>query len=140
MTGGGVDILYSGSIYDPRRPWMSKEKTDDFRFPCVWSISKVDGSMKFRYSSEDKGHFGVPKVIFGVWHSSGIPYADHEGKYGMTQHAAAVVDDPSNLDLIAAALDSNEFREIMRSVQFTTEGWNRNVISLFRKDFWKEFV
>ena len=32
-------------------------------------------------------HFGVPKVIFGVWNRAGFPYVDREGTYGMCEHA-----------------------------------------------------
>ena len=93
-----------------------------------------------RWSNVDKGHFGVPKVIFQVWHAVGVPYADHKGEYGMTQNAAAIIDDPSNLDDIAKAMNSDEFRKIMETVQFTSRKWDRQIVELFRKDFWKQFV
>ena len=136
-----VNVLFSISKYQAivQHEWMSKEKTKEFCYPCLYSI-KDDGSLTFKWSKEDRGHFGIPKVIFQVWHAAGPPYADHEGQYGMTQHAAAIVDDPGNLDLIAKAMDSDGFREVMKSCQFTTEKWNRQIIERFRKDFWKEFV
>lgn len=136
-----VDVLFSISMYQPipRNKWMSKEKTSEYRHPCIYSI-RDDGRLMLRWSNVDKGHFGVPKVIFQVWHAVGVPYADHKGKYGMTQNAAAIIDDPSNLDNIAKAMNSDEFRKIMETVQFTSRKWDRQIIELFRKDFWKEFV
>ena len=135
-----VELLYSGSLYDPRRNWMSLKKTPEFRYECIWSISRKTGELKFRYSSKNRGHFGVPKVIFSTWHDPGIPYVDLTGQYGLTQNAAAIVDQPSNLPNIAKALNSDRFRQVMKSVQFTTHGWNYNIMRLFRKNFWEEFV
>ena len=102
--------------------------------------------MKFWYANKiqknDEGkdyHFGIPKVIFSIWRDSGVPYPDIKGEYGLCQEAAAIVDDVENLKLIAKAMDSERFRTIMESVVFT-RGWNRKVVELFRRDFWKEFV
>ena len=84
--------------------------------------------------------FGTPKVIFGVWHESGIPHIDRTGKYGMCQDVVAIADDVDTLDLIARAMDGSRFRRVMDAVKFNTREWNRNVFPLLRKDFWKEFV
>lgn len=135
-----VELLYSGSLYDPRRDWMSLTQSSKFKHECIWSISKTTGNLKLRFSSERKGHFGIPKVIFSTWHDPGIPYVDLTGRYGLTQNAAAIVDESDNLSHIATALNSERFRRVMKSVQFTTHGWNYNIMRLFRKDFWKEFV
>ena len=135
-----IDLMYNRSLYPPEKPYMSDKKTDLYRYPCVWSISKKNGEMKFRYSSEKKGHFGVPKVIFSTWHDPGIPFVDTHGHYGLTQMAAAIVARPENLPRIAEALNCERFRRVMRSIQFTTHSWNYNIMRLFRKNFWEEFV
>ena len=112
-------------------------------------VAKVmwGGGVGLRFSSviqEDESgapvFFGTPKVIFGVWHESGIPHIDRTGKYGMCQDAVAIADDVDTLDLIAKAMDGSRFRRVMDAVKFNTREWNRNVIPLLRKDFWKQFL
>jgi len=43
------------------------------------------------------------------------------------------------LPKIAKALDSGSFREIIRAISIGSSEINVGIISLFRKDFWKEF-
>ena len=85
-------------------------------------------------------HFGVPKVIFGLWHGAGIPFVDAEGKYGMSDTAGAVADDPETLPMIAAAMDSERFRAAMKAARFGDREWNWNAMSLLRRDFWRDFA
>lgn len=150
-----VEFVYESSPYHTSKSWMSDKETKKFCYPCVYSISaeeslrdKDGGKLTCHYSSTktppvkkkyDK-HFGVPKVIFGKSHESGIPFVDHKGEYGMTEFIAAIVAPPPHLELIAKAMDGSRFRKIMDAVRFNTEDWNKNVIPLFRKDFWKDFV
>ena len=149
-----VEFLYHRGVYESRKDSLSETRGSPFVHPCVWTISKrreladgKGGRLRFMWSDRiERGrggkpiHFGVPKAIFGMWNSSGIPYADAEGEYGMTQHAGGIVDDPETVPLIAKAMDSPRFRRVMDAVRFNTEDWNRHVIPLFRKDFWKEFA
>lgn len=134
-----VMVLHCGSRYHGTKEWMSKEELDDFPYPCLHSISKADGTPRHYWSSRPADpDFMVPKVVFGVGHQAGIPYVDRDG-LAMTQYAAAIVDEPENLDAIAAAMNGDAFREAMRSVRFTTEEWNKTAISRLRRDFWKSF-
>ena len=138
---------YSYGTHGTVKDGAKKERTEEYCYPCVYSISKRDGSLKIYYAREkkkdEKGaykHFGIPKVIVSVWQSSGIPYVDATGEYGMCQDIGGIADEIETLPLIAKAMHSNQFRKMMSSVQFTTREWDRNIIKLFRKDFWKEFV
>ena len=134
-----VRIVHDMSMYDRRNEWMSKERDGDFEHPCIYSISN-DGEMKLAWSSRDDAHFGIPKVVFGVSQGSGMPFVDRNGEYGLTQFMAGIEADPDDLDSIALALSSDEFREIMDSVKTTTESVNLKVLRKFRKDFWREFI
>ena len=150
--GERVHFIYSSAKYESRKEWMhdkTNEKTRKHVYPCVYNISKKDGSFTFRYSRTTKNmmkkddgrpHFGVPKVIFGVGQQTGIPIVDEKGKYGMCQYAAAIHDESKNLPLIAKAMNGKRFRDVMNAVQYNTQMWNRFFIEMFRKDFWKEFV
>ena len=149
-----VRLIFNRKTYESRKSIMSETEGNGFVHPCVWTISKRreladgrGGKLNFHWSDRIETdadgkpiHFGIPKAIFGCWNSSGIPYADVEGRFGMAQHAAGIADDPEVVPLIARAMDSDGFRRIMDAVRFNTEDWNRHVIPLFRKDFWKEFA
>ena len=135
-----VEIMYSRGMYGSDKPNMQKQKDEEFKYPCVYSISKATGELKLWYSNVKKEMFGTPKVIFSIWQRAGIPYADIKGEYGLCEYSVGIIDDPEVLPQIAKAMDSDKFREMMSLVQFSTAEWNRNIIPLFRKDFWKEFV
>ena len=135
-----VELISNSSYHTQRSEQMSKEKTVDFKHPCIY-LSYKNGSIKKWYSNTDtKGHFNIPKVIF----SNGIshPIIDEIGEYGLTQFAYAIIDEPKNLPYIQKAMLHPDFIKLMSfsdGVTGTGHRYNRNVIALFRKDFWKEF-
>ena len=49
---------------------LSKMKSKKFKYPCIYIITRKDG-IKLLYSSEKKGHFGIPKII---WSNGGGTY------------------------------------------------------------------
>lgn len=131
--------IISNSSYHTQRDFISENKTETFKYPCVYTITKSDG-ITFRYSKiNNKGHFGIPKVIW----SNGLgtyPIIDLNGEYGLTEFSYAIVDKPEKLLLIQKAMEHRKFIEIMKWCKFTNNRYNRKVIALFRKDFWKQFV
>ena len=144
-----VNLLYDpGPYHNGNRSMQGETLPPDGEFvhPCVYAILR-SGELQIRHSSRiarDAGgkpvHFGVPKVIFGLWHGAGVPYVDAEGKYGMTDTAGAIADDPEVLPQIAKAMDSEGFREAMKATKFGDREWNWNVMKLFRRDFWRDFA
>jgi hypothetical protein len=135
-----VEII-NNSAYHTQRPHMSKEKIGDFKYPCVYSISK-EGIPTFWYSStNERGHFGKSKVIFAGGRISSANYlVDKSGEYAMTQFASGIVDVPSNLDNIAAAMRTENFKRVMEMCAVGVLGISKDVMKTFRKDFWKQFV
>lgn len=138
-----VNVLYSSSDYEIRYSYMNKEKTDEFKYPCVYSIVG-DNEPTFYYSNKkDKGHFGIPKLILGNGANPKC-FIDYTGEFGMTQFAYGIVDDIQNLEKIKRVLESNEFQKINLATKFVSTAGNPlaypRIISLFRKDFWKEFI
>ena len=132
------EILHSWSTYDPRKMYMSDKKSDIFKNPCVY-LMRVDGTPKLKYSSIKKEHFGKSKLI---WSNGGYGVGsmiDTNGEYGLTQFSFGIVDTPENLKQIQKVFDSKEFRDIMRSCDGGDDCINRRALSLFKKDFWKEF-
>ena len=130
-------IIQSMSAYEPRKKWMSKTKDDVFQYPCIFSTPKR--GIRYIYSEfNDKGHFGISKVIFG---ESGIynPVIDMEGNYGMTQHSMAIqVDTLEEATCISKFIESDTFRKILRSCSFSLFRIDWNIFKEFKKDFWRQ--
>ena len=138
-----VNILYNSSLYETRQPYMSINRSTEYQYPCVYTITQKDG-VKCYYSSKkhpetEKKNMFVPKVIW----SNGLgtyPIIDSEGDYGLTQFSYAIIDDVSNLKNIETALKNPKFIELMEYVKFQNNKYNYKVISLLKKDFWKTFI
>jgi len=132
-----VTILYSSSLYESRKNYISTKKSEMFRYPCVYTIRR-DG-IKFLYSSIQKNekNMFVPKVIWS--NGSAPPIIDENGDYGLTQFSYAIIDDIPNLKHIEKAMNHPSFIDLMKYVKFQDHKYNYKVISLFKKDFWKMF-
>ena len=135
-----VDVLHSESKYIIRKKYMSNIKDYNYKYPCVYTIN-TKSQITCKYSSEQHGHFGVAKLI---WSNGSIlsvgSYLDDTGIYGLTQFAYAIIDESKNLENIKKAFDSKEFRELMTFCAVGQSTINHKAISLFKKDFWKEFI
>jgi hypothetical protein len=122
MSKDKIEIIHSYSEYETRKDFINKEKTVKFKYPVVYTVAKGD-KINLWYSSEKKGHFGVPKLIWSNGRIISIGcIVDKDGKYGLSQFAYGLVESPENLESIKNIFDSAEFLE------------------LFKKDFWKEFL
>jgi len=133
-----VDVFYSRSLYGTDKSNMKRENSEVFKYPCCYTITKKNG-MKCYYSSVKKGHFDIPKVIW----SNGLgtyPIIDEIGEYALTQFSYAIIDNKDKLNNIKLSLENTEFIKLMEYVKFTNNKYNHNVIGLFKKDFWKEFI
>jgi hypothetical protein len=132
-------IIQSMSAYEPRKKWMSSIQSQEFKYPCVHSTPKA--GIRYMYSKvNDRGHFGVSKVIFG---ESGIykPVIDMEGKYGMTHGAMAIqVDNLEEAIFISKVIESDKFDKVIKSCIFSSFRIDWNIFKEFKKDFWKEFL
>lgn len=134
------EVLYNRSNYETRRKWVSSIKTNEYKYPLIDAINK-DG-IKYYYSSiNDKGLFGIPKIIFGT---SGInnPIIDIEGSYGMTEHAIGIkINSIEEGNLIKKAITSDKFLYNMKEYFIWSSyliDWN--LFTLFKEDFYKEFI
>ena len=119
---------------------MSSEKFGEFKYPCSYTINS-ESEPKLWYSSIKKEFFGTPKLIWSNGRISSIgSYIDDKGEFGLTQYSYAIVDEVKNLPLIKKAFDSKEFRTLMEHCAVAQNTINYKIISLFKKDFWKEFI
>lgn len=136
-----VEILHSFSDYESRKPHVSETKSDKFKFPIVYS-TPVAGPTIWYSSTNKNGHFGVPKVILNPSRPIGF-VVDKKGEYGMSQFCVGIVGDAAYLEMVANVIKNqktNGFSDFMEACHFTDKIFNKDVVSLFRKDFWKEFV
>ena len=138
---GKNEVLYSSSIYDTRRPYVNntKTKTEKNNLPVVHNMTKKDG-LGFVYSSEDKGHFGVSKVIlsFGEFQ---YPYNDFNGEYGMSQICYGLkINSKEEGDKIVEAINSVKFKEILKYTKWSTFQTDWRMFKEFKPDFWKLFI
>ena len=138
---GKNEVLYSSSIYDTRRPYVNntKTKTENNNLPVVHNMTKKDG-LGFVYSSENKGHFGVSKVIlsFGEFQ---YPYNDWNGEYGMSQICYGLkINSKEEGDKIVEAINSVKFKEILKYTKWSTFQTDWRMFKEFKPDFWRSFI
>ena len=149
---GNNEVIYSSSIYDTRRKWIlpmkkkeSKEeyykrcKEQKYEYPIIHNMTKEYG-LGFVYSNENKGHFGVKKVVlsFGEFQ---YPYNDYDGKYGMSQICYGLeIQSKEEGDNICKAINSDDFKDILKYTKWSTFQTDWRMFKYFKKDFWKEFI
>lgn len=138
-TSENCPIIQSMSAYEPRKSHMSKIKTEEFKYPCIHSTPK--NGLRYMWSNRnDKGHFGIPKVIFG---DTGFDTAiiDLKGEYGMTQHSMAIeINDLQEGENILKALQSEKFNNLKDSCLFSSYAIDWNIFKTFKRDWWKEYI
>jgi len=123
-------------LYDK---YWEKTKTETNHLPVVHNMTKKDG-LGFVYSSENKGHFGVPKVIlsFGEFQ---YPYNDWKGEYGMSQICYGLtISSKEEGDKIVEAINTDKFKEILKYTKWSTFQTDWRMFKYFTPDFWKSFV
>lgn len=135
------DVLYNRSSYGCDKKWVSKIKKEGFDYPCVYTINS-NSELKLLYSNKSDGN-GMNKYKL-MWSNGRIKsigsVIDKEGKYGLTQFAYAIVDKIEHLENIKTAFDSYKFRRLMEYCAVGQLTVNYKIISLFKKDFWKQFI
>jgi hypothetical protein len=131
----GSCILYERSAYGSDKSWVSIKESEKYKYPLIHSTPK-DGP-RFMYSSiNDKGFFGIKKIIFG---DSGInePIIDLTGKYGMTQHAMAIaIKNKIDAEKLVELLKSTFFSNILQACMWANFQIDWRLFTYFKDDFW----
>jgi hypothetical protein len=138
-----VEVLYSRSDYGTDKQNVSKVQSDEFPYPVVYSVLS-DGTVNFMYSSTNqKGHFGIPKLILGNG-ANPTCFIDYNGDYGMTQFAYGIVDTVENLERIKDVITSDNFQKVNLATKYVATAGNPlvypKILKTFRKNFWEEFI
>jgi hypothetical protein len=136
-----VELIYSRSDYGTDKNHTSKEQNDEFTHPVVYTVNYLSRPTFFYSSTNQKGHYGKPKVIWSNGRISSIGnYIDTNGEYALTQFAYAIVDNVETLENIKIALDSKKFKNLMELCAVGQLTVNHKVVAKFRKNFWEEFI
>jgi hypothetical protein len=133
-------VSYSRSEYGTDKKHMQRTKDEKYKYPCVYTVNSKS-EITYYYSSEKKGHYGIPKFIWSNGRISSIgSYVDDKGEYGLTQFAYAIIDEPENLSKIKKVFDNKQFRNLMELCAVGQLTINYKVISIFKNDFWKNIL
>jgi len=139
LTGDSGTIIYDRGAYgtDKSRSWTKKEKDQTFKYPLVHTTTKKGN--KFWYTSRtDKGHFGIPKIMFG---ESGINdcIIDVKGEYGMTQQAMALpIKDHKDGLKAKEYLMSEDFKNILNACSWSNFRIDWRMFTYFKEGFWRD--
>lgn len=132
------EVIFNVSNYETRKPYVSDELSEVYKYKLIHSTPK--NGPRYKYSSiNDKGHFGIKKVIFG---DSGINEAilDFDGEYGMTQHAMAIkFDNHDEAIKIKNVLESDKFSIFLESVMWSNFQIDWRLFTHLKKDFYNYF-
>jgi len=103
-------------------------------------LTQQDG-LKLNYSlTNEKGHFGIPKVIIPISKYTEA-FVDDKGEYGICQFAFGIgIDSKEEGEQIKKALESDKFKKVWEAIEWIYNGKEWRVFKSFKKDFWKDFV
>jgi len=134
-----LNVYHSYTAYESRKKHVARIKNGEFKHPCVQHVN-VQNKPSCLFYSNTKGHggFGTPKIIIGS-QISGV-FMDEQGDYATCQHCAYIHN--NDLQRCFAALTNPKFIRLQENcdVGGNRDRYNRKVLALFRKDFWKEFI
>ena len=136
----GIPVIYDSSMYHTQnQEKIKKEKSAKYRYPVVHSINQ-DGMVLWYSSHNTKGHFGVSKVLLN-FNRHQYPVNDYEGKYGMSQITYGIpIKSKKEGDDIVRAINSDEFKEIIKATKWGAFQTDWRMFKYFRPDFYKFFL
>ena len=139
-----------GKYHTTRKDLVSSVKTSNFKYQLIHSTNKdkvdkqtgnIVSGIRYMYSSRnDKGDFGISKVIFG---ESGINdvIIDLKGEYGITEGAMAIEisseDEGKEGVELKKYLLSSDFQEILKACKWGNFRVEWVLFTYFKKDFYK---
>ena len=132
-------VIYDRMAYGSDTKHMSKTKTSENIYPVVHTMTKRGLGIWYS-NTNNNGHFGVPKVILN-FNEILYPYLDSSGEYGMGQFSFGLpISCKKHGDDIIQALNSNRFREIIKSTKWAAYQTDRRMFEYFKDDFYNSFI
>ena len=133
-------IIYDRTSYgSDNKKHISKIKNEEYKYECIHTIPL--SGIRYIYSKvNDKGHFGIKKVIFGDNGLNDV-IIDITGKYGMSENSMAIqIENIEEGEQLKKALLSKKFKNIIKSCIMGNFRIDWRLFKEFKKDFWKEFL
>lgn len=132
-----MSFVCDKSTYETRKKWVSKEKTQEYRYPCVYSIDKKN-EINTRWSStNEKGHYDIIKFIL----SNGEGFVkDTEGEYACTEWAYYIPCLIEDMNDIEECVKSRRFKNLVDAVKITSNKYNYRILGMMRERFWLDFI
>jgi hypothetical protein len=132
------EVIYSRTMFGTDKKWINKIPSDEYIYPVIHNMTMK--GLGYVYSKENKGHIGTKKVILS-FNEKQYPFNDWEGKYGMSQICYGLeIKDKEEGDNIIKAINSDNFKNIIRYTKWSTFQTDWRMFKCFRKDFWKAFI
>lgn len=132
-------VIYDRMAYASDTKHISKIKTNEHIYPVVHTMTKRGLGICYS-NTNNKGHFGVPKVILN-FNEILYPYLDSSGEYGMGQFSFGLpISSKKHGDDIIQALNTNLFREIIKSTKWGAYQTDRRMFEYFKDDFYTSFL
>ena len=140
LCGEGGEILF-GCDYHTQNSKSKTTKTQTAEYCHSLVHTTPSKGIKYYYTNDNtRGHFGIPKVIFG----DGGPVindavVDAKGVQGMTQHAMAIpIKDQKDGEKLKAFLISEEFKIVLRACSWTNFQIDWRMFKYFKEGFWRD--
>lgn len=131
------EVVFSTSIYDTRKPYVSNNKNGPFVHPVVHNMTR-DGYKCVYTSDNTKGHFGTSKVILSFNEKQHEPIVDFKGEYGMSQITFGIkVSSEEDGKKLANFIKSEDFKEVLKATKWSTFQTDWRMFTYFREGFWR---
>jgi hypothetical protein len=129
-------ILKERSTYGTDKPHTRKDQTEVFRYPCVYSINRKNEPKFYWTNDNTKGHFGIPKVIYGSGATGFL--SDKEGKYALTEWCSGIVCPSKEHDKLLQILNSDKFYQFKLALSVSKAEINTKNLRLLKQNWWND--
>jgi hypothetical protein len=129
-------VLFERSAYGTDKNWTSAIEDTTFCYPLIRTTSK--SGIRYMWSRvDDRGMFGVSKVVFGDNCVIHTVVEDVEGKYGMTEHAIGIqVANAEEARDLKNALSSPVFAQLLECCIWSSRQLDWRLFTNFKAGFW----
>jgi hypothetical protein len=129
------EIIHSRSAYGGDKKHISKTRTREHKYPVVYAMHQDGSIVTFWSSCNDRGHFGIEKVIMRTATPLLSFISDANGEYGMTQWTFGFPAPKDHHARIMSLLKSPSFRHVMDAIALRHE-INLDALRHFKERFW----
>jgi hypothetical protein len=130
LFSGKTDVIYDCSYHHYTHK-LSEVETEEYCYPCVYLINNK--GVEFRWSSyNDKGHFGVSKVIVSM--GTGKAILDWEGQYGMCEISFGIpISSKEEGEKLVDYFSTEYFQNILQAIKWKLVQIDYKTFSYFNK-------